>query len=649
VLRPMRKKQDNPQQQNNALQSLRKKIIIQAIIAIQTIVITVAVVFGMSAAWYTNVLQTSGLQFEAAAWGFTGEVVISEEPIQASPGQSGIIGLNVSNDGDEIIDVAVRVSKEQMDVNMRQRLFFYVDAATTRNEETMERVYINTRDSYTYTVLSHSDLVLTQERANDVPLKWQWVYDMQGYYFLGTVTTQAGADNTEIVVPDVEDYLRPVEYDLDSATFEEGMLATVGEQTVEEFLEALSETDGYEKPIEATEMPGYYQLDVDENGYGIWIYLCNWAEIQQATTYDSQLGQAAADAIVNGTVPTTFKARLTVVGQLSQSEHTEVTTVEQLQDMLSSGGMLQLQKDLELTEALTVAGGEKTVLDLNGNTITGPAEGTMLTLTDAANLIIMNGEILAQDAGKDVISVSNSTLTLSGVKISGEGDDAIDISDENAEADSCVRIFESEIDVAGCAVYVRGNGATSEGRNQVIVENSLLTSGYITIMGNGTESYWGTSIQVYNSTLKGYYATIYQPQSDSITKVTGSTLEGGTGVAIKGGDLEIVSSTVKGTFPYTEPKFEGSGFTDTGDAVYVDCSYAEPMEITISGDSIIESTNALAVRVFVPEDGTDCASVVITGGTFSSDISAFVPTGYTYDPATGKVTADPVQEEAENG
>jgi len=51
----------------------------------------------------------------------------------------------------------------------------------------------------------------------------------------------------------------------------------------------------------------------------------------------------------------------------------------------------------------------------------------------------------------------------------------------------------------------------------------------------------------------------------------------------------------------------------------------------------------------VPEDGTDCASVVITGGTFSSDISAFVPTGYTYDPATGKVTADPVQEEAENG
>jgi len=645
----MRKKQDNPQQQNNALQSLRKKIIIQAIIAIQTIVITVAVVFGMSAAWYTNVLQTSGLQFEAAAWGFTGEVVISEEPIQASPGQSGIIGLNVSNDGDEIIDVAVRVSKEQMDVNMRQRLFFYVDAATTRNEETMERVYINTRDSYTYTVLSHSDLVLTQERANDVPLKWQWVYDMQGYYFLGTVTTQAGADNTEIVVPDVEDYLRPVEYDLDSATFEEGMLATVGEQTVEEFLEALSETDGYEKPIEATEMPGYYQLDVDENGYGIWIYLCNWAEIQQATTYDSQLGQAAADAIVNGTVPTTFKARLTVVGQLSQSEHTEVTTVEQLQDMLSSGGMLQLQKDLELTEALTVAGGEKTVLDLNGNTITGPAEGTMLTLTDAANLIIMNGEILAQDAGKDVISVSNSTLTLSGVKISGEGDDAIDISDENAEADSCVRIFESEIDVAGCAVYVRGNGATSEGRNQVIVENSLLTSGYITIMGNGTESYWGTSIQVYNSTLKGYYATIYQPQSDSITKVTGSTLEGGTGVAIKGGDLEIVSSTVKGTFPYTEPKFEGSGFTDTGDAVYVDCSYAEPMEITISGDSIIESTNALAVRVFVPEDGTDCASVVITGGTFSSDISAFVPTGYTYDPATGKVTADPVQEEAENG
>ena len=48
----MTNKHQKPQKQNNPLQSARKKIIIQAVIAIQTIVITLALVFGMSAAWY---------------------------------------------------------------------------------------------------------------------------------------------------------------------------------------------------------------------------------------------------------------------------------------------------------------------------------------------------------------------------------------------------------------------------------------------------------------------------------------------------------------------------------------------------------------------------------------------------------------------
>ena len=51
----MTKKHQKPQKQNSPLQAARKKIIIQAVIAIQTIVITLALVFGMSAAWYTNV------------------------------------------------------------------------------------------------------------------------------------------------------------------------------------------------------------------------------------------------------------------------------------------------------------------------------------------------------------------------------------------------------------------------------------------------------------------------------------------------------------------------------------------------------------------------------------------------------------------
>jgi hypothetical protein len=638
----MENKHQKTPKQNKALLAARKKILIQAVIAVQTVIIVAVLILGMSAAWYTNVLQTAGLQFEAAAWGFSGQVTVSNEPVQASPGQSGIIGLTVSNTGDAMVDVDVNVSKEQMSVPMRQRMFFYVDANQTRNGEVMNRVYINTRDSYTYSLLSHSQLVLSSERSNDAVLKWQWVYDMLGYYFLGTVTETTAVDNSKAVVSNVEDYLRPVEYDLDNATFADGMLSTVDGVTTEEFLEQLSLMDGYKNDITATDLPGYYQVDVDESGYGIWVYLCNWAEIQQATTYDSQLGKAAAEALLNGEQPERYVARLTVVGQATREELTEVSTADQLIAALEDGQMVQLQQNLTLTEPIALSSGEKLVMDLNGHTVTGVAGSSLLQLSDATNLIIMNGDIVAKDAGKDVISVSGSTLTLSNVSISGDGNDGIDIADQNGAVDSCVRLFDCEIDVAGCAVFVRGNGMASAGSTQVIVENTTLTSGYIGIVGNGNEESWGTDIQVYQSTITGYYAAIYQPQSDSVTKVTESTAQGMTGIVIKGGELEITDSKVRGTGQAQEPAYNNSGFTDTGDAVYVDGSYGRDMAVTITGSSTIVSDHALAVRVF--EEDIDYASVIITSGNFSSDVSAFVPSGYAYDGTTGSVSPAPAEE-----
>lgn len=644
MLRRMAKNQQKTPKQNNALGAVRKKVIIQAVIALQTIIITIALVFGMSAAWYTNVLQTSGLQFEAAAWGFTGQVLVSQEAIQASPGDSGIIGLRVTNTGDDLVNVAVHVSKAQMVSQMQQRLFFYVDAAATRNGEAMQRVYINTQDSYTYSVLSQSELVLTKEYANDSVLKWQWVYDMLGYYFVGTVSTTTDAAGSTITDVKVDDYLRPVEYDLDTATFTDGVLTAVdnGSMTVMQFLAQLSASDGYAGSITASSYPGYYQVSVDNSGYGIWVYLCNWAEIQQATTYDSQLGKAAADALLNGdtTVLDSYIARLTVVGQTMQAEYTEVTTVEQLTTALNAGEMVQLRQNLTLDQVLTLKSGKNTVLDLNGYTITGAEGSSVLQLSDATNLIVMNGDIVATDSSKDVISVSGSSLTLSKVNISGEGDDAIDIVDQGGSIDSTVRLFDCTIEVAGCAVFVRGNGSAADGSTQVVVEGCTLTSGYITIMGNGSSGNWGTDVQIYQSKLTGYYAAIYQPQGDSVTRVIESTASGMTGIALKGGDLYVVDSTVTGTGEKAAPKLESNGYTDTGDAIYVDCSYEKAIYVSISGkDSNIASENSYAVQVFVPEGYQNLSTVEITGGTYSSDVSAFVPELYAYDSTTRKVSA----------
>jgi len=650
MLERLTKQIPKPPKQNKTLQAARKKIILQAIIAFQTIIIAVALIFGMSAAWYTNVLQTSGLQFEAEAWGFTGEILIADEPVRAKPGQSGIIGMTVSNDSDEMIDIAVRVSKAQMVDDMQQRLFFYVDTSATRNNEIMDRVYINAQDSYTYTILSQSELLLTEEQANDVPLKWQWVYDMEGYYFLGTVNEQTNENDETTVVAQVEDYLRPVEYNLDKATFEEGLLATVDGEPAADFLAELSQKDGYEQDITPTDMAGYYEVDVDENGRGVWVYLCNWAEIQQATTYDSQLGMKAAAALEGNTVPEQYIARLMVVGQLKRSEYTNVNTPEHLLDQLNNGSMVRLQRDIVLTEPLTVSSGKKVVLDLNGYSIQAPAGSSALNLTNATNLILLNGELQSMDKTQNVVIVNGSMLTMSNVDILGELKYGVYISDESSIADTCVRLFDCEISAATGAVHVRGNGAESDGRTQVIIDNCVLTSDYITILGNGTKTYWGTDIQITNSTLKGYYAAVYQPQGDSLTRIKNCTLIGGTGIVMKGGDLEITDSTIEGIFTANQvqdPAYNNNGFSDTGDALYVDCSYGAPMNILIEGSSVLkkENANSQSVRVFVPEDGVNSASVSVTGGKFDNSVANYVAPGYEYDMSTNTVVPKPVVEE----
>lgn len=650
MLERMENKEQKTPKLNNPLRAIRKKVVIQALIAIQTIVITVALIFGMSAAWYTNVLQTSGLQFQAEAWGFTGSVAVSQDSIKAGPGDSGIVGLTVTNTSDDVVNVSMTVSKAQMVAQMQQRLYFYVETPSVRNGESMDRVYINTKDTYSYTVLSKGELVLSEQRSNDVLLKWQWVYDMLGYYFVGTVSeTENASDAGMIVSANVEDYLRPVEYDLDTAVFTDGALTTANGMETAAFLQQLSKTDGYVGEIVASDWPGYYKVSVDEeSGYGIWIYLANWAEIQMATAYDSELGKAAADAALAGTTADlpSYIARLTLIGEVAQITYTDITTTDGLIEALEKGEMVRLQQDLTLTEAITLSDGVKTVLDLNGYTLTVPEDGSAIALKDAANLTVLNGIIDASDTTKDVITVSGSNLTMSGVTIAGVGDDAIDIRDTGTN-NSCVRLFGCNIAIKYAAVYVLGNGSADDGYTQVIVEDCIFNSDYIAIMGNGSSGNGGTDVQIYNSTLTGKYAAVYQPQSDSITRATNSTLTGFSGVVIKGGDLVVTDCEIYGIGEEDEikaPSYVMSGFADTGDALYIEDGYGVPITVTITGEETVLSSDA-ANAVCVFEENSTLVSVTITGGKYSSDVSAYVPDGYTYDATDGIVSADPVVEE----
>lgn len=618
--------------QNKVLKALRNKVFVQAMIAVQTIIIAVVLICGMSAAWYTNVVQTSGLQFEAANWGFTGQVLVDPASIQAMPGDTGIVDITIQNSGEAMSDVTLYANKSGMDSEMAKRIYFYVDTVAYRNGEAMPRAYISASAGYSYTVLPGTELTLTEEAANGPVLKWQWVYDMLGYYFSGSLD-----ENGQIVTQEI---LRPVEYTLDDATFDEnGTLLTVdGVTTVEEFLSELAATDGYDgAQITPWTEAGYYQVAVDDSGKGIWLYLCNWNDILEATEYDTDLSLPADE----GAEKPTYQAVVSMTGEATNLTFTTVTTATELTEALNSGETVRLQENLVLTEplAVTVANG---VLDLNGKTISVSedyTETSLLNLQEGSQLLVMNGQISTENASVTAVNVAGSNVTLSSVSISSAYDGILV---DDGQQDSCVRLVGCTMDVQRCAIQVRGNGTVTEKRSILSIEDCNLKGGYLGINGSGNAVSWGVDMIITNSTVEGLYAGIYQPQDDSTTTITDSTISGITGIALKAGELLIHNSTVKGTGTgeqITEPSYQSSGFSDTGDALYLEDSYNRDMVVRISGDKTeLISASAYAVRVFA--DNSPYADIQIMGGSYSSNVSAFVADGYEY--ANGKVTAKEV-------
>ena len=636
----------NPKQNNAAaaqsgtpsLVKMRKRVFMQAGLALLTIMLTVIIIFAMSAAWYTNIVQTNGLVFEVKEWGFNGEITTNTDPIQAGPGDDGLIALSVKSNSDEICSVSVAVTKAKMPTEIQKRIYFYVDAQVGRNEETMDRLYLNSQDSYTYTLFSQGVLTLSDTFHNDNPIKWQWVYDVLGYYVLGSSTSTGDVMITE--------YLRPIEYDYDSATMEyvtqtdeEGNeiltmeLKTVdGEMTLEEFLVELSKSDGYEGEIDPTEklVSGYYPVAVDENGTGVYAYLCNYAEIEWATQYDTMLGDAAAA----GETEMQYEATLTVSAQKNKNSTVSVASLSALNMAIESGAadVIQLTGDITVSgdEALVIAAGQQTMLDLNGNRIIYAAdaapENAPIQVEPGSSLTLSNGTITTElaDSGYAIKSVG-AEVTLSNITMTGF-ESVIRVEDDaesnTTAADSVVRLIGCDLNTTGNGIAVLGNGSDSVQLTQLIIDRTKLVSNGFAIYGNGTITNggrYGTDIQILNSEITSVEdsvtAAIYQPQPDSNLTIYNSKMSGYTGIALKGGSLYVIDSTIEGLGAQTIPtSFPNSGFTDTGDAIYIETNYGYNIRLEISGTSVLSSTHGYALQTYEP--GAKNAKIRIYGGTF---------------------------------
>ena len=631
-------KRDCEEQQQNSREHIvseaKKRIYKQAGLALTAILVTVALLFAMSTAWYSNVLEAGSLTFQAEKWELNADHVSSNGNVVAQPGARGILPVSYKNTSDSIVNAYVNVSKEQMEVPLQKRIYFYTETPYTvgsgENAENVARRYLTNSTAAPYTVLSMGQLTMSDDFCTvDTPIYWEWVYDLLGYYVRLEPTDGDGVIEKE--------YLRPIVYDYDKATFDEnGNLATVDGKHVDIFLQDITAEDGYlnkfvESNFTTDSKTGtkYYTVDNDNQtalGYYTAIRLLTKQEIAEANLWDTE--HAGASFINN--------LKITITGEAANVDMINVGTTVELTNALQSenGGYIRLSGNLELTENITVSAKKPVILDLNGATLTGSATGgDLFTVGKGRELTVINGTIKNSAGNKTLFGVNNGKLTVSNVTATAEGESqwGIYIQDNNGataqDGDSIVYITHSTISTGLPTVMVIGNNTTTAQKTRCVIENSTLTSDYVTVCGNGQTVSGGTAIEIKDSIITGKYAAVSHPQDNSTLHAENSTFTGNTGIAVKGGTVYLDNCVVTGSATETlAGAFNNNGFTDTGAAVYLEAGYErDNIAIYITGENsritaAAKQQQALLLYHDAKDTKTRKARIAVSGGTYSSDV-----------------------------
>ena len=283
----------------------------------------------------------------------------------------------------------------------------------------------------------------------------------------------------------------------------------------------------------------------------------------------------------------------TQTNDVAQIGGTGYATLQAAIDAAKSGDTIVLKKSISATEI-----GEKkqlqfvkadmnVTLDLNQNTITAEA-----------------GEAIAINAANITLTVKNGT---------------IENFAEGSYSDGVYAYKESNY------LTLTFENIVLKSRTQGLAVQGLTSNSNVNIVNSNITSTEGLGIY-------------YPPKSGTLT-ISDSEITGVTGIVVKGSNLVVngEKTIISGTGPNVDPETYYTGATDgsstlteTGDAVYVESGYNDrDISVSISGGHL-NSKNAKAVRMFVKNGENTSAKreISVTGGTFSSDVSAYVAKGY---------------------
>ena len=290
---------------------------------------------------------------------------------------------------------------------------------------------------------------------------------------------------------------------------------------------------------------------------------------------------------------------------ISWADATEVKTEAKLTAAVSNGGEIKLGAGITLTSMLTIPADKTVTLDLNG-----------LSITSAGKVIKNNGILTITD-------------TKGGGKIISTGNTAVGVGD-NSKTTIKTAIIES---VEGAVITGYATGATIN-----IEDGTFSASDNAVVAGNGNrtneagaERTVGNTINISGGVFNGRITTggyvacgIYAPWKDNIN-VTGGTfnITGGAGIVARAGNVTVTNAVFNTT---------GNATGKVGDSrVVVPCSAivfdSQANYPAMNNDSVIHvvsgkfNSEMNAVSMIKNDNETD--RVAVTGGTFSSDVSAY--------------------------
>ena len=323
----------------------------------------------------------------------------------------------------------------------------------------------------------------------------------------------------------------------------------------------------------------------------------------------------------------------------------------------SANVKIALSEDTDITAFKTISKGQTVTIDLKGKKIA--RTGTGATVFNVKGNLIINDS--SEDANGAIITINkedafpvlvNNGAKLELLKGSIKGKyagvyvmgDCTASQNESSSAELTIKggtITGTSTETGSFGIVVLGKGATVNVEGGVVeAKNGYAISGNGSVTAN--VNYGNTVINISGGKVlseKNY--AIYHPQKGSLN-ITGGTVKGLGAIEIKSGEAKVgISGNPRIEATSNEPTHEknnnGASTSGYALALVANKAYAGNANVLVSGGDIVGGIISLN-----DDNEQNLFPLSITGGTFSSDPSIYVASGYYADKSGETWTVKPV-------